>query len=339
MPDALPRILLSVTDLAACALAVQELLPGTAPVISIAKAGEGNMNLTLRARLAAGSTLIVKQSRPWVEKYPQVAAPLDRAITEAAFYKATQSIPKVATAMPALLAASDELRILIFQDLGPSADLTPAYCNPAITADAIASLATYLRALHDGTAGRNLANLRNLEMRELNHAHIFDLPLRSPPLLDLDALAPGLATAATILRADAKLLQVIQTTGQLYLATASDPVLLHGDFFFGSFLSTPAGLRVIDPEFCFPGPRAFDLAVTIAHLALSQHPISLARQLLADYGTPVDLPLLSRFAGIEVIRRLIGLAQLPLPASCPRTKLLAAAHQATICSDFTHLFP
>jgi 5-methylthioribose kinase len=54
---------------------------------SIAPAGDGNMNRTLRLRLN-GRSIVLKQSVPWVAKYPQIAAPADRIFVEAAFYRA-----------------------------------------------------------------------------------------------------------------------------------------------------------------------------------------------------------------------------------------------------------
>src|SRR4051812_21791268 len=46
-------------------------------VVTVARAGDGNMNLTLRVTTPARS-VIVKQGRPWVEKYPQIPAPTER---------------------------------------------------------------------------------------------------------------------------------------------------------------------------------------------------------------------------------------------------------------------
>ena len=43
----------------------------------VGRAGPGNMNCTVRATTPLRS-IIVKQSRPWVEKYPQFDAPWDR---------------------------------------------------------------------------------------------------------------------------------------------------------------------------------------------------------------------------------------------------------------------
>ena len=71
----------------------QGLLDPDEGLLEAAKAGEGNMNLTLRLRTARRS-LIVKQSRPWVEKYPTIPAPEDRALVEIAFYDATRTSPR-----------------------------------------------------------------------------------------------------------------------------------------------------------------------------------------------------------------------------------------------------
>src|SRR2546421_5684303 len=47
--------------------------------LSAAPAGEGNMNYTLRIGTSERS-FVMKQARPWVEKYPHIAAPWDRAL-------------------------------------------------------------------------------------------------------------------------------------------------------------------------------------------------------------------------------------------------------------------
>ena len=50
------------------------------------KIGDGNLNLTVRLHMERRSG-ILKQARPWVEKYPHIAAPVGRSAVEAAFYK------------------------------------------------------------------------------------------------------------------------------------------------------------------------------------------------------------------------------------------------------------
>jgi 5-methylthioribose kinase len=55
-------------------------------IVSLSKPGEGNMNCVLRVETATRS-FIVKQSRGYVEKYPQVLVPASRVLTEGAFIK------------------------------------------------------------------------------------------------------------------------------------------------------------------------------------------------------------------------------------------------------------
>ena len=55
-------------------------------VQNVEKPGEGNMNFTLRV-ITNSRTFILKQSRDYVEKYPQVAAPGQRVLREAEFYQ------------------------------------------------------------------------------------------------------------------------------------------------------------------------------------------------------------------------------------------------------------
>ena len=50
----------------------------------ISKAGQGNMNLVLRIKTNKRS-FILKQSRPYAEKYPSIKAPIERINTEYSF--------------------------------------------------------------------------------------------------------------------------------------------------------------------------------------------------------------------------------------------------------------
>jgi 5-methylthioribose kinase len=100
----------------------------------------------------------------------------------------------------------------------------------------------------------------------------------------------------------------------LYLTDG--PALVHGDYFPGSWLRTDRGVKIIDPEFCFLGSAAFDLGTFVAHLYLSRHPPATAEAVLESYrvrsGTDdALLPVARQLAGIEIMRRLIGVAQIP----------------------------
>lgn len=290
-------------------------------VVGLGRAGEGNMNLTLRVRTNR-RTLIVKQSRPWVEKYPHIPAPLDRVHFECRFYQAVHPVPAVAGRMPALLAALPDQWALVLEDLGPAADCTPLYARP-IPDGLVRDLLQWLSALHALPAtGLQPEDMNNRALRELNHAHLFVVPFQFPPVMDLDRVTPGLAAVAAELSDDRTLKSVLHELGERYLA--SGPCLVHGDFFPGSWLLPAAGLRIIDPEFCFLGRPEWDLAVLVAHLRLMRQRPSPAELAALYAGPAIDWALVEAWASVEVLRRLLGVAQLPLDRSLDEKQELIA---------------
>lgn len=295
----------------------QGLLAQDEQVRAVGKAGEGNMNLTLRVRTSRRS-FILKQSRPWVERYPWISAPVDRALAETAFYEAAAAIPSIRDAMPLLLGADRGSRLLLLEDLGEAQDLTPLYRGGRLSREQLDGLVDYLVALHapahTGADGRRSV-FASREMRALNHDHIFRIPLARDNGLDLDAITPGLAAAAERLKVDGRYAERVTELGRIYMADGDH--LVHGDYFPGSWLGTGSGVRIIDPEFCFMGPRAFDLGIMLGHLHLARQPQEVGVTLLSLYrertGTAEEVSRMARgFAGVEIMRRLIGVAQLPL---------------------------
>ena len=305
------------------------------------KPGEGNMNLTIRVKTDRRS-LIVKQARPWVEKYDHIPAPWDRAVHECRFYQRVASIPAVAVRMPRLLGVDVEARTMILEDLADGQPLASLYGGDSLTETELRGLAGYLGALHEATRGPADPAFANLAMRRLNHQHIFEVPLAENNGLDLEQLEGGLARAAARLREDAGYRACVRNTGQRYLNAG--PVLVHGDFFPGSWLRTPKSVFVIDPEFCFYGEPEFDLGVAIAHFRLARQPREHALLFLRDYAASpgnagIQSSLLSCFAAVEVMRRLIGVAQLPLAGSdVRRAELLDRSRRAMIDQSWEELW-
>ncbi len=310
-------------------LQTQGWIASTEHVTRAMKAGEGNMNFTLRVTTNEHS-LILKQSRPWVEKYPQIAAPWDRALLEGRFYQIISPVSAVASGMPKLLGVDNNSRIIALEDLGQARDFTTLYRGESLTKPELQSLINWLSQLHRFfTDSEFSAEFANQEMRNLNYEHIFDLPLREENGLDLNAITPGLAAVASVLKTDKNYLKIIRELGSLYLTDGD--TLLHGDFFPGSWLKTATGIRVIDPEFCFFGSREFDLGVLIAHLYLAQQNPDLIKFTLQCYTQSFDEKLMWKFAGVEIMRRLIGVAQLPLRIGLlEKTKLLELSHEFVI---------
>lgn len=278
----------------------------------VARAGEGNMNLVLRIETSARS-LILKQARPWVEKYPQIAAPEERIEKEIAFYEAVAAVPDLAAGMPALLATDPPRRTALFEDLGDVSDFTALYADPVPDPTPLRALAGWLGRLHGATFPDALRpTMANRAMRALNHAHLFDIPLADDNGLDLDALTPGLRAEADRLRANTAYVDAVHALGARYLADG--PTLLHGDFYPGSWVRTADGPRVIDPEFAFFGPAEYDAGVMLAHLVVAGYDLDFIRTVFDAYDPPSGFTpdLARRFAGMELMRRLIGVAQLPM---------------------------
>jgi 5-methylthioribose kinase len=294
------------------------------------------MNLVLRVATSERS-LIVKRARPWVERFPSIAAPVERADSEAAFYRLVADQPAIAARMPRLIDFDPTQHALVLEDLGVAADYTDLYRGATLPAGDAATLGHWLARLHTARGGRGKGReLSNLPLRRLNHAHVFRVPLSADIGIDLEAVTPGLQCVATTLASDSALFDAASRLGALYLADPGpESVLLHGDFFPGSWLRTESGPAVIDPEFAFFGPAEWDVGVLWGHLLLSGQPNETRVAVRQAYEGPAgfDWPLAERFAAVEVIRRLIGVAQLPLTIGLEAKRSLLAAAHATLATD------
>jgi 5-methylthioribose kinase len=285
------------------------------------------MNLTLRVVTSAHS-FVLKQARPWVEKFPQIVAPADRALVEIAFYEAAATLPEVRRKMPRLLGSDPVSRLLLLDDLGEAKDFTGLYAGERLWRGQLDELVAYLVALHSGVdavAGDARQVFENRDMRALNHEHIFRMPLAEDNGLDLDGFTPGLGAAAAKLKSDQSYVSRVRELGAEYLADGD--TLVHGDYFPGSWLHTSSGICVIDPEFCFLGPRMFDVGFMLGHLHLAGQPEDACEALVSQYveRAGVDAAAAAhakRFAGVEIMRRLIGVAQLPLDCGLDRKQEL-----------------
>lgn len=307
-------------------------------LLGLSSPGEGNMNRTLRADLG-GRTLILKQSTPFVARYPEIAAPAERIEVEAAFYRAVED-GEVSSALPNLLGFDPDNRLLALEDLGKAADYTDLYTGHSIVRGSPAelpALVEWLAALHAiRIRDADRAVFENRAMRALNHAHIFEIPFEADNGLDLDAITRGLSGEADRLQSNRTILGRIAELGALYLADGPpDGVLLHGDYYPGSWLRHADGVKIIDPEFSFIGPPEFDIGVLLAHMVLAGAvPVDVEQLVAGAYQAPqpFDAALARGFAGVEIMRRLLGVAQLPLAATLA-TKATWLSHARVMLED------
>jgi len=307
---------------------------GDKSLVGIEKAGEGNMNYTYRMMFSDGSSVIIKQAPPFCAKFPEISAPQQRIIFEANFYSLMAN-QTVRSSFPALLNIDKTSYIMVLEDLGKARDYTFLYANDLNEGNLHVN--NDLTAVEASQLGQLLASINaiqpekpieNSEMKVLNHAHIFDIPLHIDNGLNLDDITDGLDAAAKILKQDSGYKKRVEEIGNLYLQTGS--ALLHGDFYPGSWLQCDDGIKVIDPEFCFTGAIEFDLGVLLAHLVLSQQSDAVINAAMTSYlnTTKCDDTLAYMFAGTEIMRRLIGYAQLPIKTDLRiKAKWLEKSHQ------------
>jgi 5-methylthioribose kinase len=296
-------------------------------VIALEKPGEGNMNFLVRVQTESGS-IIVKQSRPWVEKYPQIDAPVERVFVEATFYETLKQHHFFDRFVPGLIGFDAKNLLVAMEDLGEGTDFTFLYHKgSSLSASERKSLIEFISHLHNSPfSTRSFPD--NADLKKLNHIHIFEYPYLRNNGFDLDTVQDGLQELSLKYKDNELLKRTVNAIGKLYLRTGR--ALVHGDYYPGSWLKTKSGVKIIDPEFSHYGYPEFDMGIMIAHLLMSRVSGSQIRDMTQDYviSEGFDTTLCMQFCGAEIMRRIIGLAQLPLDMSLDeRAHMLERAEQ------------
>ncbi len=273
---------------------------------TIEKPGEGNMNVVLRIASNQRS-YIFKQSRPYVQKYQQIAAPLDRIDVEYQFYSAIQG-KQIDDHIPKILGYDPNNYVLLIEDLGKCQDMTAIYESREVSPIQLQQMIQVLENIHQTHPPRQFPH--NMDLRELNHQHIFVLPFLEDNGFQLDDIQTGLQELSLSFKQDDHLKAVVKDLGNKYLSKGN--TLLHGDYYPGSWMQAGDHIFVIDPEFSFVGFAEFDLGVMAAHLIMASMKEELLENILQSYSIPHQELLVRQMAGLEILRRIIGLAQLPL---------------------------
>jgi 5-methylthioribose kinase len=293
-------------------------------IATIEKPGEGNMNVVVRV-ITPKKSIIVKQARGFVQKYPDIPAPIERIKVESDFYELVSGIDNLKDYMPTMIGYDSENYVMVMEDLGTGSDYSSLYKKDVeTTGETIDSAIDYLSKLHNHTfSEETITNFSdNLALRKLNYEHLFVYPLIEENGFNLDDIQTGLQAVAMEYKTDKILNERMKTLGEVYLSSGN--VLLHGDYYPGSWLSVNGVLKVIDPEFCFFGKPEYDLGVMIAHLKMAQATENQLSSIWKKYEQPANFSkdLTQKFIGMEIIRRIIGLAQLPLDLTLEEKKNL-----------------
>ncbi len=319
------------------------------------------MRVELQELRGGWRTAVLKQSLPWLRRDESVAMPADRWRGEYAFYREVARVPEAAALVPRLMAADEARCLLLLEDFRGASNLASLYRGGSLGEGTAETLGGFLRELRRGTRGEQDAEFANGGMKALSHRLLFEAPFgsrgqggngfgpdRPAPAGDaLDAIEPGLGEAAATLRSDRTFREALSELGSRFLDAGA--CLVHGAFHPANWLLLPNGdVRVVDPQYSSPGDPEFDLGTALAHLLLARQPVEVVATFLSaatgaeeagregpadteEVEAGVDRPLVARYAGAEIVRRLLGGAQLPLEAAAGfRCDLLEAARTAVV---------
>lgn len=282
---------------------------------SVEPIGDGNINWVRRVRGPSGS-LVVKQARPTLERFPEYQAPTGRIAIESRFYTVVAPLD-ADKVCPRVLAFDPEQSVLVLEDLGDAERLDAALARGANVTDPSVTLGRFLGRLHAECTDPGLCDLfANHAMQRLHGDHIFRLPYRENDF----PLRPAVAERAREIRADTALVATIDAAYTRYLEPKG--ALLHGDVQPGNVLLTKAGPKLLDAEIAHVGDPAFDVGQLLGHLLLPsaargqpETALPTLRATWAAYAsTPADaspsvLDAAARYAGIELLRRTLGAAR------------------------------
>ena len=235
--------------------------------------GDGNLNLVFMIRdRQSGKSAIFKQALPYAkvvgESWPLT---LDRARIESEALEYQASLcPHL---VPALYAYDNELSLIVMEDLSDHTIMRKGLIGGErypLFADHISTfLAQTLFFSSDLGMDQQMKKWKvkqfiNPELCKITEDLIFDHPFRDADTNNINA---ELRPTVELLWQDEHLLAEVALLRELFLTKAE--ALLHGDLHTGSIFITTGSTKVIDPEFAYYGPIAFDLSKVIGNLLLN----------------------------------------------------------------------
>lgn len=278
--------------------------------------GDGNINWVRRVR-AGDRSVVVKQARPALERFPEYEASTERLLQEARFYDAVAALDEDGVC-PRVLHLDPRERVLVLEDLGDCPRLDAALDANADVGAAAETLARFLARVHAGTRDAALAaDFANHEMRALHGEHIYALPFGDNDF----PLSPAVRESAEALRGEDALLVRIDSLRRDYLGDGE--CLIHGDVQPANVLLAASGPKLLDAEIAHFGDPAFDVGQLLGHLLLphaaagsAERAAPLLRRTWRCYresagGSAPALERVAGHAGVELLRRTLGAARVP----------------------------
>ena len=265
-PETLPQRLGTLSVL-------KELIGADISLWAVHEVGDGNLNLVFVVQGVSGSA-VVKQALPYVrlvgESWP---LPLKRSFFE--YHALSRHALRNPGSVPRIFHFDRDQAIIVMEFLSPHIILRRALIEgqrlPRIAKDLGLFMARTLfrgsdLCMETKTRKADLALFAdNAELCEITENLVFTDPYYDAKMNR--HTSPQLDGIVAELRRDRDLKVAAQRLKHIFAATPE--TLLHGDLHTGSVMVTPEETRVIDPEFAFYGPIAFDVGMLLANFWMS----------------------------------------------------------------------
>ncbi len=304
----------------------------------IEEIGDGNLNTVYRVSDARHSehSLVLKHAPPYIKILgPGYPLSVERLTNESRALNVYNRL--MSGAVPAQYCFDADMAVIAMEDLrdarGLRDDLIAGTVDIAIPEQigrfmAVVHSQTYVDNLDSETAQRCKQQFANTTMQAITSDYVFTFPYTDH---ETNFWTPQLKPDVQRLKTDRDFLEQAASLKQIFL-TAQQSVT-HGDLHTGSVLVQGDTAKVIDAEFAFYGPMGFDLGLFWANYFLSYFSHQDTWRVQSELKTAIvqtwhayaaafkmdDAELKAQilqnifhdavgFAGLEMLRRLIGAA-------------------------------
>jgi 5-methylthioribose kinase len=239
--------------------------------ITIDEIGDGNVNFVYMVRnIDTQKSLIVKQAVPYLriagEGFPLSRERMNYEIRALQFYEAL--VPNL---VPKIHYADESMSLVIMENLSEHIIMRKGLIETTYYPNFAEHISTFLAEtlFYSSSLYLNSTEKRalidrfnsNTELCKLTEDFVFTLPYMED---ETNEINPELVVEAKALFAENKFKKNVLKLKYIFM-TQND-ALLHGDLHTGSIMLNEKETYVIDPEFAFVGPFAFDIGALIANM-------------------------------------------------------------------------
>jgi 5-methylthioribose kinase len=248
--------------------------------------GDGNLNqVFILTDPATSGRIVVKQALPYL-RVAGASWPLTRERMRFEVQALELQNSLVPGLVPRVYHQAAEMSLVVMECLDGYQVMRKPISEGKLFPKFASQIAEFMARTHFFTSDLYLAGeekkalqirFNNPELCRLQEDFVYTNPFMESPE---NGWNPCLDDEVKSIRNDAELKAVITETKIDYLTHAQ--VIVHGDLHTGSIMVKEDEIRIIDPEFSFCGPAAYDIGTLIANLLLA----AFAHQVSVDSNPP-----------------------------------------------------